>query len=431
MRVEIVVDATDAQGRTFLGWAPRKGRVRLLDAAPALVEVTLRGAGGPGGGRLVFDLARGHAGADELRLSLAGDGTPSEFWVGGAFGHPSAAYGDVAIEVAGADAAILARLPAMVRVRRNAVHLSPAERDRFLNALGTLNDRGQGPFQSFRDTHVVQSVDEAHGFAGFPWHRAYVLDLERTLQAIDPSVALPYWRFDEPAPALFAPDFLGMPPADPDDGDVVQFPHGHPLEFWRTDTNDPIERRPIFDVAGPPPRSARTPEGVQPLVISQDDTLALGEAYAQFRTYEGAPHGFAHTSFRGPIARLRNAAKDPLFFLLHANVDRLWAVWQWVHRRWDVRDPATYSLDGPRREPDDVGHKPGDTMWPWNGAVAPPRPTFPPPRGRFPASALVRAPSATPTVAEMIDYQGVLTAEPLGFDYDDVPFEALPGDLVA
>ena len=43
-----------------------------------------------------------------------------------------------------------------------------------------------------------------------PWHRAYLLDLERELQAIDPSVALPYWRFDQPAPNLFTPEFLGV-----------------------------------------------------------------------------------------------------------------------------------------------------------------------------------------------------------------------------
>ena len=59
--------------------------------------------------------------------------------------------------------------------------------------------------------HTSVSSPQAHGAAGFlPWHRAYLLDLERELQAIDPSVALPYWRFDQPAPNLFTRDFLGV-----------------------------------------------------------------------------------------------------------------------------------------------------------------------------------------------------------------------------
>jgi len=37
------------------------------------------------------------------------------------------------------------------------------------------------------------------------------------------------------------------------------------------------------------------------------------------------PHGYAHTSFGGWISSVPTAAKDPLFFMLHANVDRLWA----------------------------------------------------------------------------------------------------------
>jgi tyrosinase len=45
--------------------------------------------------------------------------------------------------------------------------------------------------------HTAQSIAQAHGDRGFlPWHRAYLLDLERELQGIDPQVTLPYWRFD-------------------------------------------------------------------------------------------------------------------------------------------------------------------------------------------------------------------------------------------
>ncbi|WP_231748447.1 tyrosinase family protein [Burkholderia sp. ABCPW 14] len=426
MKVEINLEATDPQGRSFIGWAPVKSTARLSSdgAPPAPIDITLRNGGKVNGGRVVFDTKRSDAGTDELHLSLPADGSEVEFWVAGEFQHPSTDLDDAAIEAVSTAGLVVGQRDLMVRIRKNAVKLAPAERDRFLVALGKLNDAGAGPFQSFRDTHVRPSQDEAHGYPGFPpWHRAYLLDLERSLQAIDPAVALPYWRFDEPAPGLFAPEFLGMPSANPAQGDIIQFPHGHPLEFWKTDpTHDPIERRPRYDIAVAPPQTING----QPSVIDQAATLARGGLYPNFRRLEGAPHGSAHTSFDGPISSVPTAAKDPLFFLLHANVDRLWAFWQWLNRRTDPSDPATYALTGPVRKPNNIGHRLNDTMWPWNGSTKPPRPTYAPPRGPFPPSPITSRPGGQPTVKDMIDYQGVHGTEPLGFDYDDVPFELNP-----
>lgn len=128
------------------------------------------------------------------------------------------------------------------------------------------------------------------------------------------------------------------------------------------------------------------------------------------------------------------AAKDPLFFLLHANVDRLWAFWQWLNHRHDVASPDTYSTSGvqwPSNRPTGIGHNLGDTVWPWNQSRVPPRPSFPPPRGPMPPSPIASAPGGAPRIQDMIDYQGVHGGQPLGFDYDDVPFELPPGGPVS
>ena len=70
---------------------------------------------------------------------------------------------------------------------------------------GPAQQRGLGAYQSYRDMHTDDTNDEAHSRDAFlPWHRAYLLDLERELQAIDPSVTVPYWRFDQPAPRVFS-----------------------------------------------------------------------------------------------------------------------------------------------------------------------------------------------------------------------------------
>jgi tyrosinase len=255
---------------------------------------------------------------------------------------------------------------------------------------------------------------EAHGRAGFlPWHRAYLLDLERELQLIDPSVTLPYWKFDEPAPNLFTRAFIG----DPNRLGRVRFVPGNPLEFWATDGVAGIERSPFFDTDTSPA-----------FVISEEATLLLGgpqNLYAEFRDMEGDPHGFAHTSFGGSISQIDTAAKDPLFFLLHVNVDRLWAKWQWLNRRFDTADPATYPFLGSAGGPGAtrVGHNLLDTMWPWNQVTGSGSPNDRPntaPGGNFPTSPSGNAPDLTPTVGDMIDYQGVFdVGNRLGFDYDD------------
>src|SRR6185369_6956111 len=140
--------------------------------------------------------------------------------------------------------------PCTVRIRKNANNLTPGERDRFIAAFAQLNNAGLGRFADFRDMHTNVSSPQAHGAPGFlPWHRAYLLDLERELQAIDPSVALHYWRFDQGSPNIFTLDFLGVSNAL----GTVQFSATNPLQFWKTDGVQGINRRPFFATSVAPP----------------------------------------------------------------------------------------------------------------------------------------------------------------------------------
>ena len=396
-------------GRVFLTWTPVAAQARLVNpAGNAPVSVTLRSVGSAG---LRFATIRTHLGTPTLSLSLPASGAPVPFFVAGEFGKPSVALDDAVIEARGAGSlGVLGTKAATVRVRKNAQTLSAPERDRFLAALGTLNGGGSGRFRDFRDMHVMAAIDEAHGNVGFlPWHRAYLLDLERELQAIDPSVALPYWRFDRPAPNVFKRRFMGVP----NSAGRLQFTAGHPFESWRTDGQLGIDRTPSF-AANAAPAGLRT----------ETQTIALGGAapnatYGSFETMEFNPHGSAHTSFvLGFINDVGTAARDPLFFMLHANVDRLWAKWQWIHKRTDPAKARSFAAASPNRP----GHRLGDTMWPWNGTTSPPRPATAP-GGTFPASASTAAPGLKPKVRSMIDYQAVGGGPSLGFAYDDVPFE--------
>jgi len=302
----------------------------------------------------------------------------------------------------------------MVRIRKDAEALTPDERSRFLLALDALNNDGAGPYQAFCDSHVEASLAEAHGLAGFlPWHRAYLLDLERQLQAIDPSVSLPYWRFNKPAPTVFSPDFLGQSTSG---GQQVVLAANNPLRTFSVRSQPFITRVPLFDTAVQPAGFSDQP------LITEDDVEHFSGTYKGWcRPVEGNPHGLAHVSFQGPISNPATAPRDPLFFLLHTNVDRLWARWQWLNGRFDPTKVPAF----PNQHVGDsrIGHNIPDTMWPWNAVKSPPRPPTAP-RTPFTLSGLVTAPGKKPTVGSMIDYQGRLAPDNrLGFDYDDVPFD--------
>ena len=408
MTVELILPGLDALGRSFLTWTPVEARARLLNPVGAgPVRITLRSVGTVG--RVRFATTRTHLGTPTLRLDLPVSGAPVRFFVAGEFGRPSVTLGDTTIEARGTGSlGVLGSKPVTVRIRKDAETLTAAERDRFLAAFGTLNGGGSGRFRDFREMHLNSTSAEAHGNMGFlPWHRAYLLDLERELQAIDPSVALPYWRFDRPAPNLFTRRFMGVPNST----GRLQFTAGHPFGTWRTDGQLGIVRRPSFANAAP-------------AVLNETQTIALGgaapnAAYGSFVAMEGDPHGSAHVSFfQGFIQSIDTAARDPLFFLLHANVDRLWAKWQWIHKRTNPTQARAFAPAIGNQ----VGHRLADTMWPWNGVTGAPRPSTAP-GGTLAASPSTTAPGARPRVRAMIDYQAVAAGAPLGFAYDDVPFE--------
>lgn len=432
--VEIQVNLTADTGDDYVTWSATPCRARLTAPAAADLAVTLANAptSPAGAGEVKFAAspampwpANTTATAPTLALTLPGSGAWINFavagWPGrastGTLPSPDTSGLDTAIIAHSGDAngPVVGRAAVMVRVRKNANGLTPAERDRFIAALARLNQ--QGGYQIYQSIHKAGYFDAHEGPAFFPWHRAFVLQLERSLQAIDPRVALPYWKFDELAPNVFAAEFMGA-----DDGTLdgtlgfqrVRFSSGHPFLQWQVDglriLRGAIDHRALPSVQGDP------------------STLAV-DPYINFQDSEGSPHGDAHTWTDGWMGNPTIAVRDPLFFLLHCNVDRLWAEWQQEHKHYGT-DAGAYVPQGPfgtagPNTPRRRGHYLQDSMWPWNGGtrslvngmtfnlVGQPLTTLP-----------NLGPPASPTVADMIDYQG--RAKPgvarQGFDYDTTPF---------
>lgn len=230
--------------------------------------------------------------------------------------------------------------------RKNLARLTPAERAAFVAAVNTL--REDGVYDSFIDQHFGASGHGHGGPAFFPWHREYILRFERALQAVDPAVSLPYWDWtvDNLNPAgtqslIWRDDFMGGP-GDPRNGFRVMT---GPFAAWGIRRNN-FNR---FTFPG-------TGGTITARMASPD--------YATFRQIE-SPHGGAHVWVGGDMSAPPTAVRDPVFFLLHCNVDRLWSEWIRRHRASRGFRPYRPLSGGP------TGHNLNDSMWPWNGTTNP------------------------------------------------------------
>lgn len=469
-----------AKRSAYIGWSPVNLSVVGDNASgkPNIVRLKSKSLT-KNNTQLVFRRDLSAPPVDEIVLDL-GDGGQASCFVAGKFQEGKLHNGaspdgkDVAIEAVWIDKpkAVAGSLDFMIRVRRNAQNMNDRARDDFTCALAELNCLGKGIYVTdFVALHVAGAVASQHRDSHFlPWHRMYLLDLERQLQLINPLVSLPYWRFDQPAPRVFDENFIGATEKVPftddikggtSDGVLAKFSAENKLSEWKIGDRNGIERVAVFDT-----KTEAAPGRPSFRLRSEADTLDLGgsdrELGARGRTgfaqMEGTPHGAAHVSFDGVINNVPSAPQDPLFFLLHCNVDRLWAMWQFLYLRDLPVEPATYPyqnrleiglLQPPSVEMNIAFDQAGGAsvtptssfsglfpdeyklaqsyLWPWDDSWSKPHNLRPPgTRSRsFTMSSTGKSIEAgMPRILDALDAYGYhATSNYLGFSYDDVPFD--------
>ncbi len=419
LRISINNSAAADLSRDYVTWTPTP--CRLISTEPIQRTVILRNRN-PSVGKVVFRNSAAGAISDTIQITIPAGGT-ANFFIAGRFGSPSRNDKDCRIQIVEVGTNInLGEKALMVRVRKNANNLTAAERNRFLDALVRLNSAVGNIYVPLQNMHVSAASSEIHGRSCFlPWHRGYLLDLERKLQRINPAITIPYWKFDAPSPNVFTRDFMGLPNA----GGIVEFSATNPMINWRLQ---------VFGV-GPQNRIRRVfVNGWNPNIQAainvqrnENQTLNISNVYSPFRSgIEGDPHGGAHVSFDGQVSDIGQAPADPLFFMLHANVDRLWAKWQLIRGRFNPALVDSYDRQGNGNAAiggnNGIGNFTNDTMWPWNGVIGNPRPNTAP-GGGLPATPIRNFPGTTPRVSQMMDYHGRINLNnDLMFAYDDVPF---------
>lgn len=284
-------------------------------------------------------------------------------------------------------------------IRRNIAHVDPSERALLRDALIELNHRffpgtrtdpiPGGVTWWFKQDEIHQATHVHGGPEFLPWHREIVNRLEQLLRQINPQLSLHYWDWTQDPRNipnanlgggttgnlnLFTPAFMGYGGSS---SDVIGEPWlsaGYYVpgaaNYRSTDPFDSVNNNP----ADPPREVVRFVSG-SPLALAQDTAILSAADFHDMRllleSAHNAMHGFVnmggtHTSFR-----------DPFVFLLHSNVDRLFARWQ--------TDPANPA----RLVPSTVyGSESGDAglngnIEPWSGGTNT-RPWAPPENQQVP-----------------------------------------------
>ena len=163
-----------------------------------------------------------------------------------------------------------------------------------------------------------------HGnFFFLSWHRMYLYYFERIIRCVSgqPNFALPFWGYTPSGTRNLPKPF--RVPADP--SNVLY----EPTRDFFVNNGDPLS------------------SGIV------DPGTALAQiAFNSFSSIlEGTPHGAVHVAVGGLMGFVNTAAQDPIFWLHHAQIDRLWNVWlamgggrsnptdpTWLNTSWEFYD---------------------------------------------------------------------------------------------
>ncbi|MEV8508535.1 tyrosinase family protein [Actinoplanes sp. NPDC051475] len=254
-------------------------------------------------------------------------------------------------------------------VRKNQRDLTATERRNFVNAVLALKRNGR--YDEFVRTHnsfILSDSDNGvrvgHRSPSFlPWHRQFLLDFERALQAIDPSVNLPYWNWTvdrDTTSSIWGADFMGGNGRS-SDGRVTTGPFAFSGGNWtvnvRTDSRNYLRR--ALGANGQPLPTAAQLQSV--LAITTYDAAPWNSTSATgFRNnVEGwrGPnlHNKVHVWVGGDMTA-GTSPNDPVFWLHHCHIDKIWSDWQAAH------PSSSYLPTGGTANVIDLN----DTMAPWN-----------------------------------------------------------------
>jgi tyrosinase len=289
--------------------------------------------------------------------------------------------------------------------RKSVTSMSPAEKSTLVGALLELKRRGEYDKYVHWHHHVMIPTvlpyeprdanyrNGAHrGPAFLPWHREFLMQLEQELRTIDPAVFIPYWDWTQdaklPDPAV-APvwgiDLMGGNGLESDEWRVQAGPFAHSGGKWAVPS--------LPDEGLPGPGLKRQFGQILPSLPTEDDLkLAMSELFYDTPSYDRSPftigfrnrlegwvtqrgdsrvkttgsqlHNRVHLWIGGNMAPM-TSPNDPVFFLHHCFIDKVWADWQAVQLAENPDAAPHYApeQDGP------PSHNLGNQLEPWTRKI--------------------------------------------------------------
>jgi tyrosinase len=293
-----------------------------------------------------------------------------------------------------------------MRLRKSVTSLTAKEKAAFVQALLELKRRGEYDKYVHWHHHVMIPTVLSHeprdaefrngahrGPAFLPWHREFLMQLEGELRTIDGGITIPYWDWvadsalEHPETAsIWGADFMGGNGLESDQWRVQTGPFAYNAGKW------PVPAYPEEELPGPGLKR-RFGNIVPTLPTNEDRTLALNEIFYDTPNYDRSPFtiGFRNrlegwvtqrgdARVRFPSSQLHNrvhlwvggnmvpmtSPDDPVFFLHHCFIDKLWADWQ-VKQKEERPEAAPHYAPEQQGPP---GHNLHDQLKPWKRTVA-------------------------------------------------------------
>jgi tyrosinase len=178
--------------------------------------------------------------------------------------------------------------------RKDQATLTDTEKERYLCAFQMINN--DGTFGQLVDIHAQMHMQHTNARL-LPWHRVFLYLFEEALHNYHPDVCVPYWDWTNTGEQHF-PDWLaGVLP-------TVHTP-------TRTIT---VTRSPGSDAQ-------------LASIVSGAGSAMAQTSYDSFSGPINGIHGGVHIWVGGTMSDASVSPADPVFWLHHANLDRLWWTW--------------------------------------------------------------------------------------------------------
>jgi tyrosinase len=187
-------------------------------------------------------------------------------------------------------------------IRKDYNEMTSDEIDAYVDALYDLRT-GDDLIDELRQAHVDHAgsihsncINVEERF--LPWHRMFIDELEQALQTINSGLSVPYWNWvtdDSPSDPLWDHDFLGQ-----------------------------------FDSAWSLNRDVGSASSLP--TQTQIDNVQIESDFLDYSLdLECVIHNPPHVWIGGVMATM-SSPLDPVFFLHHSMVDKLWQEWEEVHQ---------------------------------------------------------------------------------------------------